>query len=108
MCCVLSPPSAIDSDADSPPANAAFGPETPSAVNASSPESPSAVNASSLSTSDSPRAYLGLSDLGEHLIRNLQTFIRDNNFASKLLVEDIGSTSTALANTVPPRQSSGF
>jgi len=55
-----------------------------------------------------PIFTLGLSDLGEHLIRKLQTFIQDNTFTGKLLVEDIGLTSTALADAVQPLQSSGF
>ena len=36
---------------------------------------------------------LRLLDLGDHLIRRLQTFVQDDNFAGKLLVEDAGFAS---------------
>ncbi|KAH7016073.1 uncharacterized protein B0I36DRAFT_377781 [Microdochium trichocladiopsis] len=55
-----------------------------------------------------PIFTLGLSDLGERLIPKLQTLIEDNNSTGKLLVEDMGLTSTALVDAVQPLQSSGF
>ncbi|KAK4151071.1 hypothetical protein C8A00DRAFT_17489, partial [Chaetomidium leptoderma] len=51
---------------------------------------------------------LSLSDLGERLIPELQTFIQNDVFTSKLLVEDIGLTPTALLNAVPPLDTLGF
>lgn len=51
---------------------------------------------------------LSLSDLGERLILELQTFIQNDVFTSKLLVEDIGLAPTALLNAVPPLDTLGF
>lgn len=55
-----------------------------------------------------PIFTLGLLDLGERLIPKLQTLTEDNNSTGKLLVEDMGLTSTALVDAVQPLQSSGF
>ena len=42
------------------------------------------------------------------LIPKLQALIKDDNFTGKLVVEDMGLTSTALVKTIQALQDSGF